>query len=434
MAAERSTRLSRIATATTTNGTIGFTSPNAGPSSGHSTPWRRPSKQASFLPPTRPSRPDAPKQPAPTQRASIAAQSSSTGSQPTDSRTKPGATASPQRARRSADVWTPPKEVAGWISAQPSMKRFRRRPRMPASGRSGSRSAPSARAARLCDGSSSQAGKAHAPRPPDAPVSRRAIVSADVHMRSKRTSSVSSPRCTSQASNGPGMAPDSLRQSLTAAMIVRVAAGDMAEQHVGMAVRRLGVGGDDDVGAEVERALAVGRHRRVVGDDDRAGRVGGGRDRGDVADVEAGIGRASRRRPGGSRRSRRRERSRSGAVSNGDAERLQEALRKHPRRVVAVGRQQDAVAGSSAGRRRPPRSPPCRTGRRRHGASSRCAEQLLDGIPGRIVEAAILAEAGRDRRAGGTSPPWSAAAAPDRPSRACAAQMGRRARAKGCRS
>ena len=54
---------------------------------------------------------------------SIACHSSSAGSQPTESRTKPGSTASPQRARRSAELWTPPKEVAGWMSGQAPMKR-----------------------------------------------------------------------------------------------------------------------------------------------------------------------------------------------------------------------------------------------------------------------------------------------------------------------
>lgn len=70
---------------------------------------------------------------------------------------------------------------------------------------------------------------------------------------------------------------------------VWIAAGDMAEQHVGMPVGRLGVGSNDDVGAEIERALAERRHRGVVDDDDRARLVRGLGDRCDVANVQSRI-------------------------------------------------------------------------------------------------------------------------------------------------
>src|SRR5438309_9589651 len=53
--------------------------------------------------------------------ACISFQSSSSGSQPTDSRTNPSGTLSPQRARRSADVCTPPKLVVGRMNLQPLM-------------------------------------------------------------------------------------------------------------------------------------------------------------------------------------------------------------------------------------------------------------------------------------------------------------------------
>src|SRR5260370_390130 len=51
----------------------------------------------------------------------ISFQSSSSGSQPTESRTKPSGTLSPQRARLSAEVCTPPKLVVGRINLQPLM-------------------------------------------------------------------------------------------------------------------------------------------------------------------------------------------------------------------------------------------------------------------------------------------------------------------------
>ena len=54
--------------------------------------------------------------------ASIAVHSSSVGSQPTDSRTKPARRRRPSGRGARPSVCTPPKEVAGWISAQPSMK------------------------------------------------------------------------------------------------------------------------------------------------------------------------------------------------------------------------------------------------------------------------------------------------------------------------
>ena len=143
----------------------------------------------------------------------------------------------------------------------------------------------------------------------------------------------------------------------------------MAEQHVGMAVRRLGVGGDDDVGAEIERALAEGRHRRVV-DHQQRRRPHEPRSAtaADVADVERRIGRAFRQRPGGSPRSRRRETSDVGLTSQPTPKR---ACRKRsassPGRVVAVGWQEDAVAGFQQAEERPPRSLPCPTGTPRMG-------------------------------------------------------------------
>ena len=238
-------------------------------------------------------------------------QSSSTGSQPTDSLTKPGAhRVAPAGAALGRSVHAAERggrldqraavDEASALSSEPSVSPIRKPKRS------------ICMRARLCDGSSSRPGK-------------RMDVTAGCPSAVARSSR---PNCTcgrsgppaSPARDGParprtgrGWRPTAFANRVTAAMISAIAAGDMAEQHVGMAVRRLGVGGDDDVGAEVERTLAVGRHGRVVGDDDRAGRVGGGCDGRDVANVEPGIGWASRRRPDGSRQSRRRESTRSAA-------------------------------------------------------------------------------------------------------------------------
>ena len=64
----------------------------------------------------------------------MAFHNSSTGSQPTDSRTKPGATASPQRARRSADVCTPAERgcrLDQRASVDEPLRRFLRGQRQP---------------------------------------------------------------------------------------------------------------------------------------------------------------------------------------------------------------------------------------------------------------------------------------------------------------
>jgi hypothetical protein len=47
--------------------------------------------------------------------SAMAAQRTSTGSTPTENRMNPGATASPQRARRSPAEWVPPKVVV-WVT------------------------------------------------------------------------------------------------------------------------------------------------------------------------------------------------------------------------------------------------------------------------------------------------------------------------------
>ena len=174
---------------------------------------------------------------------------------------------------------------------------------------------------------------------------------------------------------------------------VGVAAGYMAEQCVGMAVRRLGVGRDHDVGAEIQRPLAVGRHGGVVGHHDRARRMGRRRHRRDVADVEPGIGRGLDEHEAVTVEA---------AVEIGRGRAQIEAIRQ-----AASGSARPAPASCSS------RPTATRCGRRSSSkpkntaaiaampdgkATARrifeMAEHLFHGIPGRIVVAAVLADAG----------------------------------------
>ena len=205
----------------------------------------------------------------------------------------------------------------------------------------------------------------------------------------------------------------------------------MAEQHVGMAIRRFGVGRYDDVDAEVERALAVGRHRGVVRHYDRARGVRRGRDCGDVADIEARVGQGFQEdEPVAGETAIEIGRGRPQVERH--AERFQEALGQQARRVVAVGRQQHAVAclqlAEEDCRNR------CHAGR--EGDCLRVLEmrqQLFGRFPCRVVEAAIWLSP-RARPEGGTSPPWSVAAEPDRPWRASARADGEARGARGRRA
>ena len=56
-----------------------------------------------------------------------------------------------------------------------------------------------------------------------------------------------------------------------------------------MPARRLGIGGDDDIGAKVQRALAKRRHRGVVDDADPPRRADRPGNRRDVAQIEARV-------------------------------------------------------------------------------------------------------------------------------------------------
>ena len=85
------------------------------------------------------------------------------------------------------------------------------------------------------------------------------------------------------AVEGPGHGPERLLQELQPLGDGRVVHGDEAADHVRVAAEVLRRRVDDDVGAELERALEVRRGERVVDDYEGAGRVGG---LGRLADVD----------------------------------------------------------------------------------------------------------------------------------------------------
>ena len=118
----------------------------------------------------------------------------------------------------------------------------------------------------------------------------------------------------------------------------------MAEQHVAVAGGGLGVGGDHDVGAEIQRALQQRCHGGVVDDHDGPGLMGAGGGLSDVAEVEAGIGRGLDV-----------DHFRAGKIGGGiggggqlgdpDPEALQEFGAEDTGHVIAVRRQDQVVAG-----------------------------------------------------------------------------------------
>ena len=128
----------------------------------------------------------------------------------------------------------------------------------------------------------------------------------------------------------------------------RIAARDMTEQHVGMARRRLGVGGHHQIGAQVQRPLQQRRHRGVVGNHPRPRRAGAGGDGGDVDHVQPGV------RRGFQVDHRRAVKAGLGIVAGRqfgdlDAQGFQEAFGEHPGDVIAVGRDDQPVAGLQRG-------------------------------------------------------------------------------------
>ena len=221
-------------------------------------------------------------------------------------------------------------------------------------------------------------------------------------MRSKRTSSVSSPRCTSQASNGPGMLPESLRHSFTAAMMPasRLATwpNSTSEWPLGALVSAATMMSAPRSSGRWPYGVMVVLSATTIS----ARGVSGGRDSGDVAEIERRVGRSLQEDQPVARKTAV-EIAAGRPQVEGNAERFQEALGKHARRVVAVRRQQDTVAAfEQAEEHRGNRGHAGRKGDRRRILEMR--QHVLDRFPCRIVEAAILAKArgiarkGEDRR------------------------------------
>ena len=107
-----------------------------------------------------------------------------------------------------------------------------------------------------------------------------------------RTASVFSPRSTSQLSNGAGHAADRVLQEVQA-LVQPVVGGDQrAADHVRVAAQVLGGAVVHDVGAQLQRPLAVRAGEGVVDGDDDVARVGQARDGRDIDELEQRIGRA----------------------------------------------------------------------------------------------------------------------------------------------
>ena len=306
---------------------------------------------------------------------------------------KPSATASvPQRARRSAVEWTPPKLVASATSSRSARKRCARSAPSSVKPTSGPKDCIWRAAIAWCGWSarpgwrtSSTSGRSR---------SQSARASAFALWRSSRRASVASERCSSQASNGPG---DRRRPASGAARSARgplgVADGDRAEDEVGVAGQRLGGAEHRGVGAEVERALAERRRERVVDGEPaalRVDRVGDGRD---VGDVERRVrGRLDPRE----RRARARGHDRVGV--GGDEPHLDPARRQpvagdaaHPR--VAVLHDDEDVA--AAQRRLEHRADRRHPGGEQHRLPAvELADRLLDAGPGRVAVAPVAVRRG----------------------------------------
>ena len=162
----------------------------------------------------------------------------------------------------------------------------------------------------------------------------------------RRASSGRGARASSRT--GPGTAPSDFCRNLRRSAIVGsfVAAKPADDVRVAAEVLRRRV--DDDVGAELERALQVRRRERVVDDDERAGRVGGRRRARGCRSRSAAGSSASRARRGAS--ARRGARSSPAPISLGREELEAVALRLVDLREHAVDAAVDVVHAERPGR------------------------------------------------------------------------------------
>ena len=106
--------------------------------------------------------------------------------------------------------------------------------------------------------------------------------------------------------------------------------------------------GDDNVDTEFQRTLAKRGHGRVVGNDNSACCMSRAGDGGEIAEVETGIRRRLDKDQAVALEAAV-EKGGRGARVEGDAELLEVAVGENARGVVAIGGQEDAVAGFQQG-------------------------------------------------------------------------------------
>ena len=333
----------------------------------------------------------------PSSAASIAFHNSSVGSQPIDRRTKPGSHGvAPAGAALGRTVQAA--ERGGRLQQRAAIDEgFRLFRRIRGSAQSASRNAASVKPQGCATGCDARPGK-RTERTAGWASSRAAMVSAEAHMRSKRNSSVSRPRWTSQASNGPGMAPDT-----RAPVAHRVDDRRRCGWRHGRTARRSG------------RWAPWCRRRRPRRCRNRAA---AGRRASWWCCRRPSAPPAARPPPTTAVRSQMSRRgigrrldedqfeARKAAVEKGCARALLDtrcrtsgdSRRQEARRVVAVGRHQHAVAcleqGKEGGR------DGCHAGREGDGGCAfEMAEHVFDGFPGRVVGAPIDPQARPFRRA-----------------------------------
>ena len=243
--------------------------------------------------------------------------------------------------------------------------------------------------------------------------SRRASSAALAPARSTRRCRVRSPRSASQASNGPAIAPCSVRWRVQPRARASSSRRDRgAEQDVGVPGEVLRHRVHDDVGAELERPLQQRRRERVVHRQQRAAARGPPRPARQVGDLEQRV-------------RRRLEPEQVGAVQRGGdgvgvgdrrpAARSRPAGRQLGRRAAAVpctacrGTTTTPPAGRAPA---PPRPRPSRRRTRRARAALEVADRVLErasrsGCPsGRSRGRRARARRRRRRRSRSARPGW----------------------------
>ena len=293
---------------------------------------------------------------------------------------KPSETSSvPQRARRSAVVWTPPKLVASTTSSQASRNAWARPALSSAKPTSGPVKAiwrprsPSRRGGRP---RRRRRARAAAPRARSRWPSER----------SRRRPSVASERWASQASKPPAIAPERVRQRRSAAPRSGSRTETAPSSTSECPQSALGAREHREVGAVGERLLAERGADGVVDGEQRARGVRGLGRGGDVDEVQARVG--GRLDPHERRAVDRAGDPRRRHEPDLDAERLELLAGEAPDPRVAVAAGHEHVAGAQHGEQH--------GGDRGHAggehgalAAVELAERALQVRPGRVLVAAV---------------------------------------------